>query len=277
LLFSSEFRRQEMKPILSAKNISKTFTDNHHEIKALQNISLEIFKGETLGLVGESGSGKSTLGKCLARLANFDSGSVRFHDQEINHLKGQELRALRRKIQFIFQDPYSSLNPQMTIHQLIEEPLIIHQLRSTKAARTNRVNELLEVVGLRKEISTRHPYEFSGGQRQRIGIARALAVEPELLICDEPLSALDVSVQAQMVNFFQELQKNLGLTYLFIAHDLRMVRYLSNRVAVMKDGQIIEMADTESIYTNPKQIYTQELLSSVLSLDPKKRRLALRI
>jgi len=247
-------------------------------VHAVSGVSLQIRKGETLGLVGESGCGKSTLGRCLLRLLQPTSGQVYFKGQNITEIGQGELRKLRRQIQIIFQDPYASLNPRMTVEDILSEPLEIHKLCRSKQEKRERIYKLLDLCGLRRESIVRYPHEFSGGQRQRICIARALAVEPQFIVCDEPVSALDVSIQAQIINLMQDLQKELGLTYLFIAHDLKVVEHISTRVAVMYLGKIVELADAEALYSDPKHPYTRALLSAIPIPDPnyKKDRVILR-
>ncbi|MCO5144156.1 MAG: dipeptide ABC transporter ATP-binding protein [Oligoflexia bacterium] len=240
-------------------------------VKAVQNVSFSIQKGETLGLVGESGCGKSTLGRCILRLIEPTAGEVYFNGTNVLDLNQTELRKIRRKMQIIFQDPYASLNPRMTVGSIIAEPLKIHGLAKGPEI-SKRVLKLLDLCGLRAESVNRYPHEFSGGQRQRICIARALAVEPEFIVCDEPVSALDVSIQAQIINLLQDLQKELKLTYLFIAHDLNVVEHISNRVAVMYLGKIVEMAKSDELYVNPMHPYTKALFSAIPMPDPKGKR-----
>jgi len=264
--------------ILRAENVVKTFpiyggvfSQEVASVKAVQGVSFELNRGETLGLVGESGCGKSTLGRSLIKLIQPTSGKVFFKNKDITDYKGDDLRELRKHMQIIFQDPYASLNPRMTIGAILEEPLLIHDLYPNKEARDKRILELIQLVGLRPEHLLRYPHEFSGGQRQRVGIARALAVNPELIICDEPVSALDVSIQAQVINLLMELQQKLGLTYVFIAHDLKVVEHVSTRVAVMYLGKIVEMTTADELYKNPKHPYTKALLSAIPIPDPKPR------
>ena len=257
-------------PLLSVKNLSVHYPIGRHGLfgrrdvlKAVDDVSFDIRPGETLGLVGESGSGKTTTGRAVLRAVPVTSGSIVFDGQEITALGREPLRRLRRDMQIIFQDPYSSLNPRMTVQDIVAEPLIVHGLETQPGRLRDRVAHLLELVGLPADAAERHPHAFSGGQRQRVGIARALTLEPRFIIADEPVSALDVSIRAQVVNLMQDLQSQLGLTYLFIAHDLAVVRHIADRVAIMKSGKIIEIGPVEDIYANPSQTYTRALLEAV--------------
>jgi oligopeptide transport system ATP-binding protein len=255
--------------ILEVRDLVKHFQVGRGLVRAVDGVTFNLERGETLGLVGESGCGKTTTGRCILQLERPTSGSVRFEGQELTTMGQKELRAVRRKMQVIFQDPYSSLNPRMTVGQIIAEPLAVHGLVSGAAARTARVKDLLHRVGLLPQHGNRYPHEMSGGQRQRVGIARALAMEPSLIVCDEPVSALDVSIQAQIINLLEDLQAEFDLTYLFVAHDLAVVRHISDRVAVMYLGKIAEMADRKTIYDDPKHPYTRALLSAVPIPDPE--------
>ena len=231
-------------------------------IKAVDGITFELMRGETLGLVGESGCGKSTTGRAILQLYEPTAGEVIFEGQDLTQINSGELRRMRRRMQMIFQDPYASLNPRMTVGSIVGEPLEVHKIGGSRREQQQRVQELLEIVGLNPYFINRYPHEFSGGQRQRIGVARALAVNPSFIVCDEPISALDVSIQAQVINLLEDLQSELGLTYLFIAHDLSVVRHISDRIAVMYLGKIVELADREDLYENPLHPYTQALLSA---------------
>ncbi len=247
-------------------------------VKAVDEISFDIFEGETLGLVGESGSGKTTAGKTILQLYKPTAGEVYFEGRLINNLRGEELRRLRRDMQIIFQDPYGSLNPRMPISEIIGEPLIVHGIVKNKKEMLDRVVEVMELVGLRPEYLNRYPHEFSGGQRQRIGIARAIVLNPKFVVCDEPVSALDVSIQSQVINLLNDLQEKLKLTYLFIAHDLAVIRHMCDRVVVMYLGKIMEIAENQELFENPLHPYTQALLSAVPVPDPevKKERIILK-
>jgi oligopeptide transport system ATP-binding protein len=263
-------------PLLEVKNLKMyfpvtsgvIFQKKVADVKAVDNVSFTIAKGETLGLVGESGCGKTTTGRAILQLYKPTEGDVIFDGTRLNDLDNSSMRAMRRQMQIIFQDPYGSLNPRMTCGDIVGEPLIVHKLTSGKGEYRDRVDELLQTVGLNPYMADRYPHEFSGGQRQRIGIARALAVNPSFIVCDEPVSALDVSIQAQVINLLEDLQEQFGLTYLFIAHDLSVVRHISDRVAVMYLGHIVEIADRNELYDNPLHPYTRALLSAVPIPDP---------
>ena len=262
-------------PLLHVENLCKEFTADSSvfskekkSVKAVDNISFDIYPGETFGLVGESGCGKSTTGRCIMRLTNPTGGKVVFDGKDVATMNKAELKHMRRDMQFIFQDPYASLNPRMTIGEIVSEPLVIHGEMNSKEERINYVRELLDIVGLNPEHINRYPHEFSGGQRQRVGIARAFALKPKLIICDEPVSALDVSIQAQVLNLLKDLQKQYGTAYLFIAHDLSVVQHISDRVAVMYLGNMMEVSDWKTLYAQPHHPYTQSLLSAVPVPDP---------
>ncbi|MBM6756475.1 dipeptide ABC transporter ATP-binding protein [Collinsella tanakaei] len=263
-------------PLLKVEHLTKEFPAeagmiagrfSKRVVSAVNDVSFEIYPGETFGLVGESGCGKSTTGRTIMRLTNPTAGKVYFEGKDVSKMNKHELKDLRRQMQFIFQDPYASLNPRMTIGEIISEPMTIHNV-GTKEERMKTVRELLDVVGLNPEHINRYPHEFSGGQRQRIGIARAFALRPKLIICDEPVSALDVSIQAQVLNLLKELQDRYGTAYLFIAHDLSVVQHISDRVAVMYLGKMVELSDWKTLYTEPNHPYTQSLLSAVPVPDP---------
>ncbi len=264
--------------LLEIKNLKQYFNQGKpNEVRAVDDISFDIYRGETLGLVGESGCGKSTTGRSIIRLYNATDGEVLFNGVDVHGKKSKgDLKIFNRKMQMIFQDPYASLNPRMKVLDIIAEGLDIHGITKSAKERKDRVHELLETVGLNKEHANRYPHEFSGGQRQRLGIARALAVDPEFIIADEPISALDVSIQAQVVNLLKELQEEKGLTYLFIAHDLSMVKYISDRIGVMYFGKLVELAPAEELYNNPLHPYTQSLLSAIPLPDPNYERTRVR-
>jgi oligopeptide transport system ATP-binding protein len=266
-------------PLLSVRNLVKyfpikggLFSREVARVHAVDGVSFEINAGETLGLVGESGCGKSTTGRCILRLIEPTSGEVWFEGKNVTTMDKRTLRALRRDLQIIFQDPYASLNPRMTVGSIVGEALIIHKLAKTRREREEKVAHLLETVGLHADHMRRYPHEFSGGQRQRIGIARALALNPEFIVCDEPVSALDVSIQSQVLNLLDDLQQELGLTYLFIAHNLAVVEHISDRVGVMYLGKLVELAAVDDLYATPAHPYTVALLSAVPETDPRKRK-----
>ena len=242
-----------------------------HTVNAVDGVSFEIEEGKTLGLVGESGSGKSTTGYCILQLLKPTAGSIRFQGEELTELGREAMRKMRREKQIVFQDPYSSLDPRMTVGDIVSEPLEVHGVGSRRNRRA-RVRELLDVVGFNPDYENRYPHEFSGGQRQRVGVARALALNPSLIVCDEPVSALDVSIQAQILNLLKDLQRDFGLTYLFISHDLAVVRSMSDHIAVMKDGKIVETGPADDVYETPKHEYTRALLTAVPVPDPRKMR-----
>lgn len=264
---------QERKKLVELKNVSLTFNKGKsNEVKAIDDVSFDIYEGEIFGLVGESGSGKTTIGRSVLKLSDIDSGTVTFSGNEISSLKGKDLHDFRKTAQMIFQDPQASLNGRMKIRDIIAEGIDIHKLAKSKEEREAKVKELIDLVGLNEDHLSRYPHEFSGGQRQRIGIARALAVNPHFIVADEPISALDVSIQAQVVNLMQKLQHEQGLTYLFIAHDLSMVKYISDRIGVMHWGKLLEVGPADEIYHNPIHPYTKSLLSAIPEPDPERER-----
>lgn len=264
---------ENRKKLVELKNVSLTFNEGKkNEVKAIDNISFDIYEGEVFGLVGESGSGKTTVGRAILKLYDINKGEIDFDGETISHLKGKELHEFRKNAQMIFQDPQASLNGRMKIRDIVAEGLDIHKLVNSKEERDRKVQDLLALVGLNKDHSTRYPHEFSGGQRQRIGIARALAVEPKFIIADEPISALDVSIQAQVVNLMQKLQREQGLTYLFIAHDLSMVKYISDRIGVMHWGKMLEIGTSDDVYNHPIHPYTKSLLTAIPEPDPESER-----
>ncbi|KXT65719.1 ABC transporter ATP-binding protein [Streptococcus gallolyticus] len=264
---------ENRKKLVELKNVSLTFNEGKkNEVKAIDNISFDIYEGEVFGLVGESGSGKTTVGRAILKLYDINKGEIDFDGETISHLKGKELHEFRKNAQMIFQDPQASLNGRMKIRDIVAEGLDIHKLVNSKEERDQKVQDLLALVGLNKDHLTRYPHEFSGGQRQRIGIARALAVEPKFIIADEPISALDVSIQAQVVNLMQKLQREQGLTYLFIAHDLSMVKYISDRIGVMHWGKMLEIGTSDDVYNHPIHPYTKSLLTAIPEPDPESER-----
>jgi len=266
-----------VEPLISARNIKKHFDVGEGILKAVDGLSFDIYPGETFGLVGESGCGKSTAGRTIIRLYDPTDGELFFNGKNVYDLSRREMQEVRKDFQMIFQDPYASLNPRMTVEEIVSEPLDIHHAYKNHKERRNKVIELLELVGLNEEHAMRFPHEFSGGQRQRIGIARALALNPKFIVADEPISALDVSIQAQVVNLLKDLQEQFGLTYMFIAHDLSMVRYISDRVGVMYLGHMMELAPSEELYENPLHPYTRALLSAIPIPNPEIQRSRKRI
>jgi len=275
----------EKKPILRVRNLTKEFKMKGLKIDgkpailhALNDVSIDVYEGETLGIIGESGCGKSTFGKCIVRLHNATSGTVEFEGNNIFELRPLEMKKIKRNIQMVFQDPFSSLDPRMTASQLVEEPLIAHGIIKNKKERSEKALELLRTVGLNTQHMHRYPHEFSGGQRQRINIARALALNPKLIVCDEPVSALDVSIQAQILNLFNDLQRKFGLTYIFISHDLSVIKHISDRIAIMYLGRVVELCDAQGIYEDPLHPYTKALLSAIPPESPleKKERIVLK-
>ena len=264
---------QERKKLVELKNVSLTFNKGKsNEVEAIDDVSFDIYEGEIFGLVGESGSGKTTIGRSVLKLSDIDSGTVTFSGNEISSLKGKDLHDFRKTDQMIFQDPQASLNGRMKIRDIIAEGIDIHKLAKSKEEREAKVKELIDLVGLNEDHLSRYPHEFSGGQRQRIGIARALAVNPHFIVADEPISALDVSIQAQVVNLMQKLQHEQGLTYLFIAHDLSIVKYISDRIGAMHWGKLLEVGPADEIYHNPIHPYTKSLLSAIPEPDPERER-----
>jgi oligopeptide transport system ATP-binding protein len=268
---------QSAEPLLRVEGLKKYFPVRRgfliertvDYVRAVDDVSFEVAAGKTLGIVGESGSGKSTTGYCVLQLLRPTSGSVRFDGQELTTLGKADLRRMRREMQIVFQDPYSSLNPRMTVGNIVEEPLRVHGI-GTGSSREQTVRGLLDVVGFNPDFTNRYPHEFSGGQRQRIGIARALALNPKLIVCDEPVSALDVSIQAQILNLLKDLQRDFGLTYLFVAHDLAVVRGMSDEIAVMEKGRVVELGPAEEVYSSPREDYTKALLAAVPVPDPRR-------
>ena len=262
-------------PILELKDlkvhfqVGGGFLQKKDTVKAVDGISLSIYPGETFGLVGESGCGKSTTGRAIVKINTPTEGEILFDGKDITKIKGKELNQFKQEVQMIFQDPYASLNPRMTVGEIIKEPMDIHKVYKTEVEKEARVRELLELVGLKPDHIRRYPHEFSGGQRQRIGIARTLALNPKFIVCDEPISALDVSIQAQVINLLEKIQAEMGISYLFIAHDLSMVKHISDRIGVMYLGNLVEVGDSDDLYRNPLHPYTEALLSSVPIPDPK--------